>query len=283
MNYGLRNTIILAITLILMVGGGWLIIRYIYVSTIEELEEERVTKESTMSELSETAALYEHAVREHARQVYIRDNHPKELFADPNTSRLYDYLRELNRGISFTELNYLVQDSVAQDLYGIINITVRGEGLYRNLFNFIYRIEHSRPILHIRSLQLQNISELEQLTQVSFQLTLQAYYNRDENLDTPVTLAVAGPFGNIGHNPYFPLIHPIPPNEDNLVNVNESRLMGMTARYILIRDQDGQTHRMTVGDRVYLGFLRRIDSDSRQVVFRLNRGGLVEDVTLNLN
>ncbi len=282
MNYGLRNTLILALTLILMTGGGWLFVNWMFSSTLEELKEDAEQKEQTLSELTMTADLYDETVMEHTRQVYIQENHPKELFLNPNAGRLYDYLITLNQGISFTELNYSVEDSIVHDHYGVVNVNVSGEGIYRNLYNFIYRMENSSPIIHIRSMQLQNINELEKLSRVNFQLSLALYYNRDDQFDRVTTLAtVQGP-GNIGHNPYYSLIHPVPPNEDEQVDVDNSRIIGMTSRYILVRDQNAALQRLTVGDRVYLGALQQIDTDDQVAVFHLNRGGLFDRVTLTL-
>ncbi len=283
MNYGIRNTLILTLTLILMIGGGWLFVHWTFASDLEELEEERELKQQELDQLTETAAYYEQSVIEHARQQYLSENHPKELFPDHNTGRLYDYLINLNQGISFTELNYTFQDSTIHDDHGIVHVTVSGEGEYRNLYNFIYRIEHSRPILQIASLQLQNINELERLSRVNFEMSLDAYYNRIDPETYEATLADADAPGNIGHNPWFPLVHDVPPNEEGLLNVNESRMIGLTSRFILVRDQNDEINRLTVGDQVYLGRLQEIDTDRQIAVFRLNRGGLVDRVVLNLD
>ncbi len=282
MNYGLRNTLILALVLMVLFGAGRLFVHYTFSSALEDLREEKQQKEQMLSEVSEMAVLYDQSVMGHAREVFIRDNHPKELFADPNTGMLYDYIRQLNQGISFTELNYNVQDSVIHDHHGVVRMMVNGEGAYRNFYNFIHRIENSRPIIHIHTLQLHNINEPGRLSRVNFQMVLHAYYNRDENLDVLPELAVAEHFGDIGHNPYYPLVHPVPPNEAGLVNVDESRLLGMTTNYVIIQDQTRQILRLSAGDPVYLGTLQHIDTDSQEAVFRLNRGGLLDVVTLDL-
>ena len=260
-----------------------MLVHFTFASDLEELAAEKEVKQRELDGLSETAELYEYAVVEHARQQYLRENHPKELFPDHNTGRLYDYLVNLNRGISFTELNYSFRDSTINNDHGIVNVRVSGEGAYRNLYNFIYRIEHSRPILHIKSLQLQNIDELDKLSRVTFEMHLGAYYNRVDREDYVATLADVEAPGNIGYNPWFPLVHTVPPNEDDLVNVENSRMMGMTSRFILIRDQNNQIQRLTVGDQVYLGRLQEINTDRQSAVFRLNRGGLVDRVVLSLD
>jgi hypothetical protein len=118
-------------------------------------------------------------------------------------------------------------------------VQLRGEGEYRNLNNFVHRIEHSSAIMHIASLQITNITELGRLSRVAFEMTLQLYYNRDDRLEWQPRMYMADAMGNIGHNPFFPLIHPVPPNTRNLTDVDQSRLVGITSQFILLRDQGG--------------------------------------------
>jgi len=283
MKHSIRNTIILALTLILMVAGGWFVLDYLYSNEIEELEEQRVQREQEYSAIAETAALYEETLSELNRQYYIRDNHPKELFDNHRSGRVYDYIRQLNEGISFTNFNYSIRDSVIHDYHGVVTVLLRGEGQYRNLNNFVHRIEHSSAIMHIQSLQISNITDLGRLSRVTFEMVLQLYYNRDDRLEWQPRMTMAPPIGNIGHNPFYPLIHPVPPNERGLVDVDGSRLVGITSQFILIRDQNGQMKRLTVGDEVHLGTLQRIDTERQEAIFNLNRGGIFDRVRLALD
>ncbi len=283
MKHSIRNTIILALTLILMVAGGWFALDYLYSDQIEELEEQRVQREQEYNAIAETAALYEETLSELNRQYYIRDNHPKELFDNHRSGRVYDYIRQLNDGISFTNFNYSIRDSVIHDYHGVVTVLLRGEGEYRNLNNFVHRIEHSSAIMHIQSLQISNITDLGRLSRVTFEMVLQLYYNRDDRLEWQPRMVMAPPIGNIGHNAFYPLIHPVPPNERGLVDVDASRLVGITSQFILIRDQNGQMKRLTVGDSVYLGTLQLIDTDRQEAIFNLNRGGIFDRVRLALD
>ena len=266
-----------------MVAGGWFLLDYMYSSEIEELEARQVQREQEYNAYAETAARYEETLTELNRQYYIRDNHPKELFDNHRSGRVYDYIRQLNQGISFTNFNYSIRDSVAHDYHGVVTVLLRGEGEYRNLNNFVHRIEHSSAIMHIQSLQISNITDLGRLSRVTFEMVLQLYYNRDDRLEWQPRMVMAAPIGNIGHNPFFPLIHPVPPNERNLVDVDASRLVGITSQFILLRDQAGQMKRLTVGEQVYLGTLQRIDTERQEAIFHLNRGGIFDRVRLALD
>lgn len=283
MNYAIRNSLILATTLLMMLGAGWLYIHFSFGSQLEELMNSKLQKQQELEQVAQMAAGFERVNQALAQQIYIRDHYPKSLFSDPNTGRLYDYNRRLNRGISFTQLNFSVQDSVLHRDHGVVMIMVNGEGMYRNLFNFIHRIEHSQPMLHIRNLQIQNFNQLGKLTQVQFQMSLHAYYNRNPEHQFDRSPKISAPYGNIGHNPFYSLVHPVPPNDENLIDVDRSQLVGMTVSYIIIKDQLGRIHRLSTGDPVYLGHLQRFDPQSKHAVFRLNRGGLLDNVTLSLD
>ena len=273
----------MAAVLIVMLAGGWFFLDYHYTPQIEELEQQQTQREQEYSSYAETAALYEETLLELNRQYYIRDNHPKELFHNHRSGRVYDYIRQLNEGISFTNFNYSIRDSSSQGEYGVVTVQLRGEGEYRNLNNFIHRIEHSSAIMHIANLQITNITELGRLSRVTFEMILELYYNRDDRLEWQPRMYMADAIGNIGHNPFFPLIHPVPPNTRNLTDVDESSLIGITSQFILLRDQGGNLKRLTVGDEVYLGTLQRIDTERQEAIFHLNRGGIFDRVRKTLD
>lgn len=266
-----------------MVGGGWL---YIHNKFDEEIQNTQATlnqKQIELEEVQNLADQFSVAQANYNDVIFTRMNYPKELFPSHSSSDLYNYLQEINEDISFTELNYSFSDSVLNDDHGIINATIEGEGIYRNLTNFLYRIEYSQPLIQIRSVQLNNISELEKLNRVTFEIFLGAYYRRGDWSNYRADLDLSTPLGSITHNPYYPLIRPIPPNDENLPNVEASRLIALTGRTAHIIDQTGVLKRLSVGDRVYLGQLSRINLNTNEAVFQLNRGGIMDTVTLSLS
>lgn len=283
MKQGLRNTLILIFTLLFIVGGGWYYLEYTFNNQIDDALTELERTENELSVVREFSEMYANAEATYHDVVYIRENHPKELFLNSNTSQIYNYLQQLNRGESFTELNFSFVDSVQFNDHGIINLELRGEGGYQNLVNFLYRIEHSRPFIKINSVELQGISDAERLSRVNYRVRLGAYYQRgnwSEYSAHPET--VASPSDRI-HNPYYPLIHSVPANEDNLPEVENSRLIVLTGTAAHIIDQNGVMKRLNVGDRVYLGRLAAINMERGEAQFQLNRGGIADRVILTLD
>lgn len=282
MKYSIRNTLILLLTFLVMAGGGWLYIHNEFDSEIESAQTVLSEKQAELQEVRDLANQFSAAQANYNDVIYTRINHPKELFPSHSSSYLYDYLQQLNEDISFTELNYSLSDSVLNDNHGIVNATINGQSNYRNLTNFLYRIEYSRPLIKIHSVQLDALQELEQLNDVNFQVNLSSYYRRGEWTNYRANLDESAPLGNVPHNPYYPLIRPIPPNDENLPNVDDSRLIALTGSTAHIIDQTGVLKRLTIGDRVYLGRLASINMNSNEVVFQLNRGGILDRVVLTL-
>ncbi len=84
-------------------------------------------------------------------------------------------------------------------------------------------------------------------------------------------------------NPLKPLVlSSVPANTDNLTNIEQSRLIGLTSTRIFIIDQNGETQILKPGDKVYLGYLREIDSENKEVIFNLDKGGIQEIFTLKV-
>ncbi|TVR14715.1 MAG: hypothetical protein EA391_12335 [Balneolaceae bacterium] len=282
MKYSIRNTLILIATLLLLVGGGYFFVQYTFNDDIEATRQQRQMLNTELQEVQQSANLFARAQANYNDALYTRLNHPKELFRDHSSSNLYNYLQELNREITFTELNYSLSDSVLQSDHGIVNVTIQGEGLYENLVNYLYRLEFSRPLIQIRTVQLDNITELERLDRVNFQIALGAYYRRGNWTNYRADLEPSGPLGEILHNPYYPLIHEVPANIENLPDVDSSRLVVLTGSRAHIIDQTGTLQRLNIGDRVYLGRLTSISMSRGEAVFDLNRGGIRDRVVLSL-
>ncbi len=85
------------------------------------------------------------------------------------------------------------------------------------------------------------------------------------------------------YDPFRPLVlASLPPNIYNRVNVDRSKLIALTSKSAFIQDQKGELKEMKVGDKIYLGFLSRIDLNNGKVIFNLNKGGIYSTATLNL-
>lgn len=288
MNYALRNTLFLIISLVILAGGGSVYIYWRFIAPLDEMQEQVSDLQTNREVFTEKALLYDRLDKNIREQRALLDAHPKQLFPWANTSRLFAYVSRLNTGQAFTDLNYSVLDSTIHESHGTIRFSMTGQAAYRNLWNFIYRVEHSTPLLKISSIRLQNNNAPGQLHQVQFDLQLQAGYSRGQLgsekvfADANQVLATVPSPGDIGYNPWYPHIHDLPANLQALVETDRSQLLALTSSQAVIRAQDGTIRRLSQGDAVYLGRVQHIDMTNQTVTFRLNRGGIVETVVLNL-
>lgn len=280
MSYALRNTIYLSVTLLLMVASGWAFIHFTQTGTLDELKKDIEEKQVGLETFEASAENYQSMLTSFLIGTYKVENHKKDLMPDNRVPPIYDYVRVINQGTANTEVNFTWSDSVSQSNYGINKFTVSGIGNYRNLFNFIQRLEQSKPLFKITSLQLQSIGELERLNDVSFEFQVDAYYRKEKKERYSSVMDINRTSMGITHNPFFPLIHNVPPNEDNLIDVAESRLIALSSRNAYLIDQQGSLHTLNVGDRVYLGHLQTIDD--KMVTFVLNKGGITDRVTMEI-
>ena len=82
---------------------------------------------------------------------------------------------------------------------------------------------------------------------------------------------------------FYPLIrNQIPPNVDNLLDVQGAKLLALVPEGAFLSDSKGNTYLLWEGQKVYLGYLTKIDYDHNKVSFIINKGGIIENVDLTL-
>lgn len=281
MSYALRNTLILLSTLVIMITGGWLYLRQFPDKELKAYETVIAQREKDLATFKSKTDGFELVREQYIRSLYRKENYNKELFGSNNVAEIYDFIRRLNEGPAFTQLNFSTIDSVTTDAYGYVTIQLDGSSSYRNFYAFLSRIEQSRPIMKVIKLQVQPKTAIDELQDVVFILTARVFYARGETTTSSLRTILTD-IPSMRHNPLAPLIHAIPSNTDNLSNLESSRLVAVTSGSAYIVDQSGRMVRIDVGGRVYLGFLERVSQSSGSATFRLNKGGIEETMTLRI-
>lgn len=287
MSYAVRNTIILLVTLSLFVGAAYSYIRFFQVpeleglqDSLEELRQDYNSKRATSDAFPQLNETYQNALN-------IIENSDKSLFKEPDPDLVFDYLNKVSNSTADSKVyfNFVFADSTTQDQYGILIAEITGYAAYRNAVNFINKIENSQLLNKVKELSLtppnRNASEYDE---INFSFTLESYYERipiQENVEQTGKLTLNESIST--YNPFYPLIQQtIPPNDDNMVNIERSRLIGLTGSRIFIVDQNGDVTTLREGDKVYLGELSSIDLNNETATFNLNKGGIMELVTLEI-
>ncbi|MDZ7693843.1 MAG: type 4a pilus biogenesis protein PilO [Balneolaceae bacterium] len=282
MSYALRNTIILLLVFLLITGGGYAYITFVQQPEIERLDAEVTEAQTKFSAKQQTANQYESLKRQFESAQFYIQNFDKAMYPSSNEDEVFDFINELNTGSSVTDFAFTFVDSTSEGQFGVINTSITGTGSYSNLVNFIRKIELSKPINKIEGLSISPINNLENYGRVNFNFSLNSFYSRDTTMQTPeLTVSNSAALASV-YNPFFPLIRDIQPNEDNLTSVESSELVALSGNRAFLVDQNGTMQRLQIGDSVYLGSLQSINLEQQTATFRLNKGGIIERVTLEV-
>ena len=287
MSYAVRNTIILLVTLSLFVGTAYSYIRFFQVPELNELEDSLEEMQKDYNAKRATSNAFPELNETYQQALQIIESADKSLFKKPDPELVYDYLNAVSNHASNSKVyfNFVFVDSTTQDQYGTINADITGYGPYDQTVNFINKIENSQLLNKVKNLSITPpTGSTAEYDEVNFSFTLESYYERipiQENVSQTGMLTLNEDISTF--NPFYPLIQQtIPPNEDNLVNIEQSRLIGLTGSRVFIVDQNGSVTSLHTGDEVYLGELSSIDLNNETATFNLNKGGIMELVTLEI-
>lgn len=165
---------------------------------------------------------------------------------------------------------------------------VTGEGEFRNLFSLINLFESAPELYLVRVKEIKQTfvpnpnSRLDE--KVLFTFELETYYTLlpEYNLDT-LTKRDKKVFLTYISDYFKPLIKlDIPPNDEGLFEVDGSKLIAIMPDAVYLVDKKGNSHTLSEGDEVYLGYLTKINYEKYSCEFLLNKGGILERVTLLL-
>ena len=161
-----------------------------------------------------------------------------------------------------------------------------GGGNYNDVYKMIYAIEQSKELKKIGKLSFSNLVKTDDevpLFLVNFELIAQVYFSSDTRFAPAEFVENNLSTGPI-YDAFYPLIrNEIPPNVDNLLDVQGGRLLALIPEGAFVADNKGNTYLVWEGEQVYLGYLTKIDYDNNTVSFILNKGGIIEQVTLQLD
>lgn len=190
---------------------------------------------------------------------------------------------------NFTEYSHVNVEYIGNgdpgNFYSYI-YNIKGTAEFNDLFKLVYAIEQSKELKKITKGNLNNFIEVDEEGVphylVSYNYDVLVYYSDNDNFASAKyseNRLKSNPLYNI----FYPLIREkIPPNTNNLLDVQTAQLLALIPDGAYISDASGQTHLLWEGDEVYLGYLTKIDYTNNEVKFVLNKGGVIEKVTLKI-
>ena len=288
LSYKNRNILILSVFLVVILSVGGYFILYAYPNKIHKFEAKITTVKRQISVLDGIEQQIPLVLDQIEKEKIKLSRLDKQIMVEVTPANTYDYF---NRVIDFSgimKFDLLYLGSKNENGYGYNSYNVKGEGTFKDIYQFIYYIENGPQIYRVNKINLRGVESKDaklgnHKLVVPFELEVLALFADIKDLpqihrtlsDVKLTSA---------KNPFFPYItRDIPPNLNNLVEVERAQLRAVMKGKAFILAHTGEVHSILEGDRVYLGYVTKIDADNNKVEFMLNKGGIVEKYILKIS
>lgn len=285
-----KRRLILFISILIISGLSYYFVEYSYKKELEKITKsnekqvnqffENLTPSETISILQEKIDSLEFKIN--TQQKFI------PFYSTP--VQAYDkIIQTLNLLNHKTEINI---DRISSEIYGEFKVEkfqINGESKFSDLFHLINLFETSPELYKIQLKEIKqtfSTNERGRLEEkVLFTLFLDAIYTNNEtfkfisdrerpNLRTVFYI-----------NDYFESLIKIeiPPNDAGLFEVDGAKLLAILPDAVYLIDKKGNAFTLAEGDEVYLGYLTKINYQNHSCEFLLNKGGILERVTLKID
>lgn len=170
--------------------------------------------------------------------------------------------------------------------FTIYHYSLSGIAEFNDLIKLVYAIEESKQLKKIETVELTNNVKVDSdgipHYLVTYKFNASVYYS-DDNRFYVSDLKENAIVPNPAYDFFYPLIrNEIPPNNDKLLDVQSAQLLALIPDGAFLVDASGNTYLLWEGDQVYLGYLTNINYQNNEVNFVLNKGGIIENITLKL-
>ncbi len=284
----IKNTLIIVLIIVLIVLGGGIynfVVQRgkinekqkkikdlkLYQLDTEALEKQLFDLKSRVAELDSILALRKYNIPYQLPQSSFFDFVNKVSFFFSSDSYVNIVFNNAERGTNFNKYNYTL-DGVAE---------------YNDLYRLIYSIEESKELKKISGVNLTNNVKVDSTGVphylVAYKFNVAVYFSNNDQF------SVKGARENqLEPNPQYDFFYPlirneIPPNKEHLLDVQTAKLLALIPDGAFLSDSSGNTFLLWEGDAVYLGYLTQIDYQTNEVKFILNKGGIIENVVLQLD
>jgi len=287
MDRKLKNTLILiAIILVIALGGG--AFSYWYQDG-KIVEKQKAIKNLNLNAY-DTEDLIEQLKQLKAQAAQLDSILSLRKFNIPNSLKQSAFFEFVNKvSFSFMPYSYVNVEYIGQDLqneFEYYTYKLTGVASFNDLYKLIFAIEHSKELKKILYTHFNNFVKVtpegEAYYLVDYDIGVAVYYAHNDRF-----AAAEFKENRLTPNPLYDIFYPlirneIPPNKDNLLDVQTAHLLALIPDGAFLSDENGNTFLLWEGDKVYLGYLTKIDYEKSEVRFVLNKGGIIEKVNLGL-
>lgn len=287
MSKKLRSTLsLIALLLLIMIIGGI----YIFViqgGKISDREEKLKVLNEKAYDPVELQAKYEEVKKRSAVLDSILSSRKFNIPKDLSSIKFYNFVNNVISDFSeHTQVNIEFEGQNTDRDFFYYQYKLTGSGFFNEVYKLIYSIEQSKELKKLSGLTLGNLIKTDSdgipLFLVNFEMNAQVYFSSDRRFAPEQSVENNLHTGPI-YDAFYPLIrNEIEPNVDELLDVQGAKLLALIPEGAFIADTHGSTYLVWEGEQVYLGYLTKIDYENNTVGFILNKGGIIERVTLDL-
>lgn len=286
-----RKKRIVLITLILITASlGYYFTEYNFDKKVEDILKSASRENQTMFENQspdEIILILQEKIDTLNNKIQLQD---KIIPFYSSPIQVYDkIIQTLNLLDQKTELNIDKHSTENLDDFRVERFQIKGESKFTDLFHLINLFETSPELykIHLKEIKqtftTNNQGRMEE--RVLFNLILETFYTTNEKYSFVSTLSRKNLRTVFYTSDFFASLikMDVPPNDAGLFEVDGAKLLAIMPDAIYLIDKKGNSITLTEGDEVYLGYLTKIDYQNHSCEFLLNKGGILERVTLKLD
>lgn len=287
MSYILRNTIILGVLLGIILAIGFYFRSAHLPKKIGTIQKQIQTIDAELQNTPDLVNQFNSLTEQLVNTKERWESRNKDIPPINITGETYNYLNQLIGRSGEIKLDMLYVGVNHAQNYGFNTYNLKGEAPFENLFRFIWYLENNRLLYKINAMALRGLETTNKETKetellVTYEIVLNAYFSSIPELYSsagdqkliPATLTT---------DPFAPLIlRNLPPNLDDLVEIERSDLKAVVPGKAFVIDQSNKMRALTEGDEVYLGYVTNVDPVLGRIECTLNKGGIIEKFELNI-
>jgi hypothetical protein len=286
-NYKKRNTIVIGIFVLLVGLTGGYFVFYNFPKKINKIKTEIQgvdQKIAALQGLEEEIAEVKTILDDQKSRLKKLD---KQLVVSGSPAETYRYINSIMNYSGVLKVDLLYLTNKATDNFMYDSYRIKGEGFFPTIYKFLWYLERGPQIYKIKKVSFHGVENREiDSTRtniiVPFEIEFWAVYTELEDVP-PINRGLNNVNVSWVRNPFLPFIYRnLPLNSENLLEVERSELKGILPGKAFIEDQTDKIHVLEEGAKVYLGYVSKIDVENNQVVFILNKGGIIEKYILKL-
>jgi hypothetical protein len=275
-----RNTTVIGIILVLVVGTG-----YFITSRLKKQDDlirgKNKELKTEIVKLDEMLAKRAQIEMEYEELMFMISQQSKLIAQADNPAITYNYLLNLlkwmDRNINF---DFSLSSKKGEETNWNEYI-ISGKADYMSAVNMIKSLEYQRPVLTLEEVSFAEYAN-EICDSVLFSVVFKTHFSPD---GTPIGSVEKKdvPAYNSSFVSFRPRIFDKPMDDDvdpSLIRIDKVVIFGITESKVFLRDERGIIHILSVGDPVAYGYVYSINPKLGKIVFRINQYGSTEDKTL---